>query len=923
MKKITLSFFLFLIISMAQAQGCGVKNYLSALNSVDPGVESSIPTEIARIIKERKLKKGADNNEIITIPVVFNLVFPSHYTIDQGANVHTSVLQQQVNILNARFAGSISGVDTKIRFCIARKDINGNDNFGVKRYFGKASYQPDKNNIINADEHFLNVDTDIKQHYDDSFPTHSFLNIWVVNLLDLYGGNNLDGYSSIPIPDYQSPLISKDGVVLNYLQLNKYTASHEIGHWLGLFHVFESNQVVASQSNGVGNCNEVDCEAQGDFICDTDRVIDTGIANVAPGNCKGYNCDGQISNIIQNYMDYNSRAREHCYKSFTQGQKKRMRDVIKDKRPIIYNNSILGLNDYCSTGNNNGTGYISPLQLFCRTCYEPGLKIPEDYGTAVRSYKNNSKGNLYITSVTNGFIHPGNGYAEAKIRIYERNCLNFNLKETINDVFGEIYIINDNAFIVKNYKEVILYIKNNNVWFEKERYDTSESGHNTNLYETKKGFYLALGIYNSKNDRTLDLFKYDYKLNEFILVKGFDTKNGDFVSFNITFSDTSFFIVKSADTIEEWEIDNSGFSLTIKGTLTIPLIGNYVLNGKNNPGYIGELGGYKNYLLIQERRFNNRTGYYIAEELDIIKIYKKNGENWVFHQEINLTNNNLKQISEIEFIDENHIAIKSLEYRNSKVSFIKKDNNNNFSLMNLNHLYVNSTKPINNLCTTQFSINTDTKEVLLDNMMLKLSDVLQIDTTNFEFASEPETTSYLSNPNFIGSDDTVYDYEIFVGGNTYQTLNLNNKAKKIIAKKRIIIKPNVIISGGNVVAKVSKESDYNVCNFVEDCSNSTIINTLIISQNTIVENIELPLLNKNEKKVINIYPNPNQGLLYINNYDEILELKLYDSVGKFIFQKKNVNSSKLKLPKLNEGIYNLIIYTKKNKKINKKLIIQY
>ena len=74
---------------------------------------------------------------------------------------------------------------------------------------------------------------------DDAWDANSYLNIWVGSLI-----GNLMGYGSVP--GYPK---EKDGVVINYIAFgttgtatapyNKgRTATHEIGHWLGLTHIW-------------------------------------------------------------------------------------------------------------------------------------------------------------------------------------------------------------------------------------------------------------------------------------------------------------------------------------------------------------------------------------------------------------------------------------------------------------------------------------------------------------------------------------------------------------------------------------------------------------------------------------------------------------------------------------------------------------
>lgn len=84
------------------------------------------------------------------------------------------------------------------------------------------------------------------------------------------------------------------------------TLTHEVGHWLGLYHTFE---------NG--------CKEPSDYVDDTPFVKDSSHrkCDMQEDSCPD---DGLGPDLLNNFMDYVSDA---CMNSFTPGQQRRMRRV--------------------------------------------------------------------------------------------------------------------------------------------------------------------------------------------------------------------------------------------------------------------------------------------------------------------------------------------------------------------------------------------------------------------------------------------------------------------------------------------------------------------------------------------------------------------------------------------------------------------
>ncbi|RDB18609.1 Extracellular metalloprotease 1 [Hypsizygus marmoreus] len=146
----------------------------------------------------------------------------------------------------------------------------------------------------------------------------STLNIYTAGFVTNAGAAGLLGYATFPV-DYKSASWD-DGVVVRYTTLPGGTApkfnlgrtlTHEVGHWLGLYHTFQGG-----------------CQGSGDSVDDT--APEESPANGCPIDRK--TCPGDQKDPIHNFMDYTD---DSCMIGFTSGQATRMKAQIRTFRGVV------------------------------------------------------------------------------------------------------------------------------------------------------------------------------------------------------------------------------------------------------------------------------------------------------------------------------------------------------------------------------------------------------------------------------------------------------------------------------------------------------------------------------------------------------------------------------------------------------------
>ncbi len=307
--------------SFAQQQHCFTSEKMQEQLAADPSLaarRADIEAFTQRWIADNANEE--EQREVLTIPVVVHVIYSS-----SAMNISDDQIISQIDILNKDYRGQnadISGVpniwsnrvaDCEIQFSLATCDPNGYWTNGITRT---------ETSVTN-----WNGSDDVKVTAfggHDPWPAADYLNIWVCNI-----GSGLLGYA------YQPGINPNlDGVVIGYRyfgldsQSNTYdlgrTATHEIGHYLNLDHLWGP---FGDNSN---------CTAD-DGVTDTPKQMEPnyGCNNTYPHESCG---NGSNSDMFNNYMDYGN---DQCLFFFTNGQKSRMRAAINGPRASLLNSGAL------------------------------------------------------------------------------------------------------------------------------------------------------------------------------------------------------------------------------------------------------------------------------------------------------------------------------------------------------------------------------------------------------------------------------------------------------------------------------------------------------------------------------------------------------------------------------------------------------
>lgn len=341
---------------------CASTEYDQYLREQNPKTESVELFEkwINKKIKEQQSLQevASQSGGIIYIPVVVHVIHNGDaYGINE--NITDEQVQSQITVMNQDyrklsgtpgFNNNAVGADTQVEFVLAKVDPNGNPTNGINRV-----------NLCQPSWSTAAINSTVKP--TTIWDPMQYMNMWSINFTD----TSLLGYAQFPESSLggmattaQNP--NTDGVVANYTTFGSSdlasgsfaapydkgrTMTHEVGHFLGLRHIWGDNSTCPATNT----------------VNDKDFVADTPAASTANFGCpSGTNtCTGNPGNdMIENYMDYTD---DTCMSIFTTGQKARITTVLNNSPrrsslktsvkdvaiPLFANDAEVKIENLCST----------------------------------------------------------------------------------------------------------------------------------------------------------------------------------------------------------------------------------------------------------------------------------------------------------------------------------------------------------------------------------------------------------------------------------------------------------------------------------------------------------------------------------------------------------------------------------------------
>ena len=361
---------------------CGTVQYTKKLHEQNTLKENNHQFEewLQRRMQDRKVPLDAQKREAIVyqLPVVVHVIHNGE-PVGSGSNIHDEQIISQISVLNKDFQRLNADADNTpaeflpaagsldIEFVLAKQTPEGLPTTGIVRVQGTKT------------EWTLNDNYELKSL--SYWPAEDYLNIWVTTL-----GSSFVGFAQFPVsglPGLENSSNNRltDGIVIHYdafgsaddgpfdldPQYNKgRTTTHEMGHFLGLRHIWGDDESESDKCTGT------------DYVDDTpNQTLST---NGCPSNART-SCSS--SDMYMNFLDYTN---DECMNLFTVGQIGRIITVVENSPRRASLVTSHGLADPEPVANNLGIkSVITPSANACGTSTTPSILLQNNGTNAVTS----------------------------------------------------------------------------------------------------------------------------------------------------------------------------------------------------------------------------------------------------------------------------------------------------------------------------------------------------------------------------------------------------------------------------------------------------------------------------------------------------------------------------------------------------------
>jgi hypothetical protein len=369
---------------IVNAQNCGTEMF----NQYNKEKYGAFREKEANLLlyKQKVIGGRSSNINPLVIPVVIHVVHQNG-----PENVPDSVLYKIIDGMNERFSNSgqfyePTGRDINIQFCLASIDPYGNPTTGITRDTSRYtdSVWPGEDSLIK------NV---------NRWNPYRYLNIWIVH----FGGPLGRSYSSLPW-DIGT---ATDGILMPYSQLGLDIPTHEVGHYLGLYHHQLSFYPYYIDTTCINN----NCMLDGDCVCDTppesyySNSCSTSSCSSDMDDTSGFNPFISDTTDISTFMT----AKANCPLIFTQGQSDRMNSML-----MLYRYDLLSSN---GCGQNPGGSVPSASFTWSEGCVEKTF-ISTSIGAEYVEWDFNNDGYIEAIGDTVRYHFPTSGIYTIVMRAF-------------------------------------------------------------------------------------------------------------------------------------------------------------------------------------------------------------------------------------------------------------------------------------------------------------------------------------------------------------------------------------------------------------------------------------------------------------------------------------------------------------------------